>query len=100
MTYISKRAKVKSFIERKIIAPIYQGEEIDYNKAVAYVSLETDSSTKLVQEIIDSYILVDKLQKTKGNYLAMPEHMLSELIKKDLEARKEVDNLIGDLVNE
>lgn len=76
MEYISKRQKIKDYIKRYVIDDLMENPKyVDYNQLVDVTALETNSSKKLVIEIINFFISAKCLAIVDGDCLGLSERL-------------------------
>jgi hypothetical protein len=91
MQYKTKREQIKSFFEERILPSMYD-RSISYDKTISIISYETNTTRKIVEEILTDFIKNGKLIEIRE--LRLPEEViikaLSEKKKREEEIAKEL----------
>lgn len=77
--YQSNRDKVVNFLNKFVLDPSLFDQDLDYYKVLDEIIIETGSSRKLAEEILNSYIRLGKVSEFR--FLVTSPKILNNIIK-------------------
>lgn len=107
--YESRRKKIKDMIENEIM-PAVQNHDVDTQKVIAFIAVETGASAKMVEEALAMYVSLGKIKRLKTDrdglhedVLTIPEQEIGnwlQHLKEEEERKRASQPMISDTVKD
>jgi hypothetical protein len=78
--YISKREQALKYFE-EVVLPIIWKDDVEEKKLVAWITSQTGINPKLIQEIIENNVILNKIARSSNGFLTIPTGDIVNFLK-------------------